>query len=154
MWEILPNHADWDCFKTPILQDILRRNIVHFWKSYICSNKLDGRIRNHLFGCWIEIRRDSCSRFVWSGLFVSLETQFRFLIDRSNPLSMVTEIMDHTKDLKEWSTCWIALIVFIQTSNFRIKKHCCMCLRTTKQWLRWLSKEGVPQWDMFPGPTE
>ena len=37
-----------------------------FWKSYICSNKLDvqeidfsfsqlNRIRNHLFGCRIEV---------------------------------------------------------------------------------------------------
>ena len=24
MWETLPNKADWDCFKTPILQEILR----------------------------------------------------------------------------------------------------------------------------------
>ena len=24
MWETLPNNADWDCFKTPILQEILR----------------------------------------------------------------------------------------------------------------------------------
>ena len=24
LWETLPNNADWDCFKTPILQDILR----------------------------------------------------------------------------------------------------------------------------------
>ena len=23
-WETLPNNADWDCFKTPILQEILR----------------------------------------------------------------------------------------------------------------------------------
>ena len=41
-------------------------NIVRFWKSYICSNKLDvqetnfsftqfNRIRNHLFGCRIEV---------------------------------------------------------------------------------------------------
>ena len=29
-----------------------------------------------------------------------------------------------------------------------------MCLRTTKQWWRWSLKEGVPQWDMFPGLTE
>ena len=46
------------------------------------------------------------------------------------------------------------LTAFPQTSNLRIKKLCCMCLRTTKQWSRWSSKEGVPQWDMFPGPTE
>ena len=42
MWVILPNNAEWDCFKTPILQEILRFkiylwNIVHFWKSYICA---------------------------------------------------------------------------------------------------------------------
>ena len=47
-----------------------RRNIVRFGKSYICSNKLDvqetnccfsqfNRIRNHLFGRWIEIGQDS-----------------------------------------------------------------------------------------------
>ena len=33
LWETLPNNADWDCFKTPILQDLLRTgwNIVHFF---------------------------------------------------------------------------------------------------------------------------
>ena len=41
------------------------------------------------------------------------------------------------KDLKEWSTFLILLIMFPQTSNFRIKKLCCMCLKTTKQWSRW-----------------
>ena len=46
------------------------------------------------------------------------------------------------------------LILFPQTSNFRIKKLCCMCLKTTKQWSRWWQREEVPQWDMFPGPTE
>ena len=58
------------------------------------------------------------------------------------------------KVVMEWPTCWITLIVFLPASNFRIKKVCCMCLRTTKQSLRWLSREGIPQWDMFPGPTE
>ena len=29
MWEILLNNADWDCFKTPILQDILRIQNLH-----------------------------------------------------------------------------------------------------------------------------
>ena len=29
MWEVLRNNADWDCFKTPILQEILRtRNLL------------------------------------------------------------------------------------------------------------------------------
>ena len=54
---------------------------MYFWKSYICSNKLDvqetncrfaqfNRIRNHLFGRWIEIGRASCSRFVGSDVSV------------------------------------------------------------------------------------
>ena len=29
MWETLPNNADFDCFKTPILQDILRIQNLH-----------------------------------------------------------------------------------------------------------------------------
>ena len=56
------------------------RNIVHFWKSYICSDKLDvqetdcrfaqfNRIRNHFLGRWIEIRRDSCSGIMGSNCF-------------------------------------------------------------------------------------
>ena len=45
--ETLQNSAGWDCLKTPILQEILRTqnllrvDIVRFWKSYICSNQLD-----------------------------------------------------------------------------------------------------------------
>ena len=46
------------------------------------------------------------------------------------------------------------LILFLQTSNFRINKLCCMCLKTTKQWSIWLSREEVRQWDTFPEPTE
>ena len=29
MWETLQNNADWDCFKTPILQEILRIQNLH-----------------------------------------------------------------------------------------------------------------------------
>ena len=44
---LLPNNVGWDCFKTPILQEILRtqnpllEEHLRFWKSYICSNQLD-----------------------------------------------------------------------------------------------------------------
>ena len=71
MWVILQNNADWGCFQTPILQEILKlkihftRNIMRVWKSYICSKKLDvwktnfsfaqfNKIRNHFFGRKIE----------------------------------------------------------------------------------------------------
>ena len=29
MWQRLPNNADWDCFKTPSLQEILRTQNLH-----------------------------------------------------------------------------------------------------------------------------
>ena len=37
MWETLPNNADWDCFKTPILQDILRIQNLHQVEHCACS---------------------------------------------------------------------------------------------------------------------
>ena len=59
-----------------------------------------------------------------------------------------------TSNLREWSMIWTMLIVFLQTSSLRIRKLCCVCLRTTKQWSRWSLKGEVLQWDMFPGLTE
>ena len=47
MWETLQNKADWDCFKTPILQESwgfkinFGENLVYLWKSHVCSNQLD-----------------------------------------------------------------------------------------------------------------
>ena len=67
---------------------------------------------------------------------------------------VVTKITGQTSDLKEFSTFWTIMILFTQTSNFRIKKLCCMCLLTTKQWSRWSKREEAPHWDMFPEPTE
>ena len=56
MWEILPNNEDWDCFKTPILQDILKvqnlllvehcafLEVIHLFQSVGCArNKLQFR---------------------------------------------------------------------------------------------------------------
>ena len=53
---------------------------MHFWKSDICSDRLDvketnfsfthfNRTRNHLFRPWIEFGRDSRSRFMGSDCF-------------------------------------------------------------------------------------
>ena len=47
MWVILQNNADWDCFRTLTLREILKiqnrlqGNFVHIWKSHVCSHKLD-----------------------------------------------------------------------------------------------------------------
>ena len=168
MWIILQDNADCDCFKDSDcagdLDDLKStqfwRNIVHFWKPYICSNKFDvqetnfsftrfNEIPNHLFGPLIEIRRDSCSRFYGIWLFLFLETRFKLLRALGDPL-----LKTKVKNLKGRPTCWIPSIVLPQTSSLRIKNLRCMCSKTTKQWSRWLLKKGASQWDMLLGPTE
>ena len=53
MWETLQNNADWDCFKTPILQDILRIQNPHqvehcaFWEAIRLFQSV-GCVRNKL----------------------------------------------------------------------------------------------------------
>ena len=63
-------------------------------------------------------------------------------------------MLTNIQNLKRGSMYWITLIPFPQMSNPRVKKLYCMCSRTMKQWLKWSLKEGVQQWDMFPGLTE
>ena len=135
------------------------RNIVHFEKSYICSKKLDvqetncrfaqfNRIWDHLFGYWIEIGWVACSGVMGFDCFCFLEACLRFQIEPGD-LLMLKEI----KNLKGRSMWWRILILFPQTSSPRVKKLCCMCSKTMKQWSKWSLKEGVLQWNMFPGLT-
>ena len=69
------------------------------------------------------------------------------------PLFAFTRITN-VSNLEGWPVIWIMLILFPQKSNPRIKKLCCMCLKTTKQWSKWSQREEARQWDMFPEPTE
>ena len=87
MWVILPNNADWDCFKTPILQEILRtenpfrvEHCAFFWKSYICSNKLDVQEANLSFTQMIIKGRSPAMRHVSRTERVALD----WLFDRIN----------------------------------------------------------------------
>ena len=53
MWETLPNNADWDCFKTPILQETLRIQNLHQVEHYAFSEVIRlfqsaGCVRNKL----------------------------------------------------------------------------------------------------------
>ena len=47
----------------------------------------------------------------------------------------------------EWFMIWTMLILFLQTSILLVRKFCCMCLKTTKQWSRWSQREESLQWD-------
>ena len=72
---------------------------------------------------------------IW--LIQSLGTRLRTMTERWNPFFAVIRIMCKC-NLEECSMFWIMLTVFPQTSNFRIKKLCGMCSKTTRQWSIWL----------------
>ena len=69
MWVIQQNNTDWDCFKTPTLQEILRiqnlhqvehcafMEVIHLFQSVGCvSNKLQFRIvqQNEKSFPWVQ----------------------------------------------------------------------------------------------------
>ena len=63
--------------------------------------------------------------------------------ERRDPLWTNVKFVQHLtqvkneNNLKEWSMIWTMLILFLQTSFLLVRKLCCMCLKTTKQWSRW-----------------
>ena len=67
MWETLPNNADWDCFKTPILQEVLRIQNLHqvehcaFWEVIRLFQSV-GCVRNKLKFCTVQQNQKS---FLW-----------------------------------------------------------------------------------------
>ena len=113
MWVILPNNADWDCFKTLTLREILRiqnplrgehvhiLEVIRLFQSVGCvRNKLQFRTvqQNQKSSLW-TLDWDSTGFLlsiygIWS--FLSLETRFRLLKDWRDPFS-ITRI----KDLEE-----------------------------------------------------
>ena len=81
MWEILPNNADWDCFKTLTSREILKirnplleEHYVYFRKSHIYSNKLDVQESNCCFSQFNRIwnlRLVACSGIMGSNRLCS-----------------------------------------------------------------------------------
>ena len=135
------------------------RNNVHFWKSYICSNELDvsttsfsftqfNTIRNHLFGRWIEIRRTSCSRIVGSDCFCFGKHDSD---NRENGATCYHWLKSRSQGKINVLNNVVCVLPNVQSSHQ--EAFVVRVWRTTKQWSRWSLKEGVPQWDMFPGPT-
>ena len=158
MWETLQNNADWDCFKTPILQEILR---IQNLRQVSCV------LGSHTFVpiSWMCKKQTSVSHSSTESEIISLDAGLRF--DGVHALDLwdlIVSVLGNTtqnrteretrcwtnvkfvlhltrftnaSNLKEWSMIWIMLILFPQTSNLLIRNLCCMCLKTTKQWSRW-----------------
>ena len=177
MWETLPRNAVWDCFKTPILQEILKNQnlqqmeqcaflkVIHLFQSVGCvRNKLQFRTvqQNQKSFPWMQNQSRTVSPHliygIWSSQF--LETRIRVIKHGEFCVRTNVKIVQHLTPIRnesnfmEWSMIWTMEITFPHTSTLLVWKLCCMCLKTTKQWLRWLLKEEARQWDMFPQHRE
>ena len=80
---------------------------MHFWKSYICSDKLDvqetnfsfaqfNRIRNRLFGHWIEI-----GWFAWSGIMDLIVSVFGCVSQISNRTGRPVDVKRNQKSQRK-----------------------------------------------------
>ena len=141
MWETLPNNADRDCFKTPILQEILRIQNLHQVEHYafleaIRLFQLVGCVRNKLQFRTVQQNQKSfhwaqdwgCTVYphliygIWSSQF--LETRIRVIKNKETRLWTNVKFVQHLtrvkneNNLKEWSLIWTMLIFFLKRQSF------------------------------------
>ena len=150
MWVILPNNAGRDCSKTPILREILR----------ILSKSTSGGTLC-IFGShtlvpisWMCKKQTSVSHSSTESEIISLDAGLRLdgipALDLWDLIVAVLGnttqnhdrtgrpvVCPHTNHKLKQSQRVINDLdnvdLFPQTSNLRIRKLCCMCLKTTKQ---------------------
>ena len=136
LWVILPNNADWDCLKIPILREILRtQNLL--WVEHCVFG-------SHTFVpiSWMCKKQTSVSHSSTESEIISLDAGLR---------------LDGIPALDFWDL--IVSVLGNTTQNHDrtvrpIRKICCTCSKTTKQWSNWSLKGGALQWHVFPEPTE
>ena len=98
----------WLCGRSWRFEIHFWRNIMYFWKSYICSNKLDvqetnccfsqfNRIWNYLSGHWTEIGWVACSGTMGSNCFCYWEMFLVFQMDQGNLRVMFTNVISLTR---------------------------------------------------------
>ena len=146
----------WFCWRPWRLKINIRRGLVHFRKSHVCANKLDVQETDlgftqfykswtHFFGCRIQVGWYTRTWFMGSDRrrssrkYESEQTSTGRLCVGTNVtfVQYVTQFKNES-NLREWSTIWTMFILLPQTSALLIRKLRCMCLKTTKQWLKWL----------------
>ena len=157
MWVILQNNTDWDCFKTPILLEILTLNlhqvehcacleVMHLFQQVGCvRNKLQIRTvlqnQKSFLGMqdWGWTVYPRLIYGIWSSQSFT-ETRIRVIKNgetrtRTQFVSTLTNFQ-RERNLMERLMIWIMLILFSQTRILLVKKLCCTSLKTTKQWSR------------------
>ena len=171
------NNAGWDYFKTPILREILRtqnplldehyafsgsRTLVP--KSSMCQKQTSvwhSPTKSEITSLDSGLRLDGIPALDLCDLIVAvLGNTNQNQLEQGDLLKNKREVCSppHTIHKRTQSQRVINDLdnvdLFLQTINLLIKKLCCMCLKTTKQWSRWSKMEKARQWDMFPEPTE
>ena len=145
MWETLPNIADWDCFKTPMLHEIWRiKNLlqvehcafldaIRVFQSVGCFSFAQfNRIRNHLLGRRIEIRW--CTR-TWLMGSDRCSSSRKHVSEWSRTVRPAR--ISNAKGIS-WNDWWSRRCPFFpQTCILLVGKLCCTSLKTMKQWSRW-----------------
>ena len=149
-WETLHNNADWDCFKTPILQEILRMQNLHQVEHCPVSEVI--RLF-HSVGCVRNKLQFSHSSTEWE--IISLETRLRLdgisAFDLWDLIVAVLHGNTYQSNQERWDPSkspmrrkihgkiddFDNVDLFFQTWIFLVRKLCCIYLKTTKQWSRW-----------------
>ena len=144
MWETLPNNPEWDCFKTPILQEILRIQNLHqvehcAFSEAICLFQSVGCVRNKL-----QFRTVRQKSFPWTQdwgwtvyqrlIYGIWSSQF-FTETRTRMIKYGEIRLNFQRERKfvERLMIEIMLILFPQTWIPLVRKLCCISLKTTKQ---------------------
>ena len=128
MWETLPNNADWDCFKTPILQEIVRIQNPLLVEHCAFSEALRlfqsvGCVRNKLQFRTVQQNQKSfpwTQDWGWTVYPFFKETRIRMIKYGETRKNFQRE----RKFMERWMI-WTMLIFFPQTSILLVKKLCC-----------------------------
>ena len=158
MWVILPNNAGWDCFETPILQEIRRTQNQHQVEhcvfgshtfvpiSWMCKKQTSvshSSTESEIIYLDAGLRLDGIHALdLWDLIVATLYgNTYQSNQERRDPCANIRAVPHKPQKRKKSQRVINDLnnidCVPWHVQFFRIKKLRCMWLKTTKQWLRW-----------------
>ena len=173
MWVILQNNADWDCFQdSDFARDLEDSkstsggNIMCFWKSYICSNKFwcvrnklqfrTSSTESEIVSLDAGLRLDGIPGLdVWDLIVLVLGNTIQNHDRKEEPV--VGHDKSHKPSQQSRGMFNVLNNVDCVPSNvqFSHQEALLYVFEDHEAVIKMIIKgEEVPQWDMFPGPTE
>ena len=149
MWVIQQNNAGWDCFKTQILRRDLEDSkstsggtLCVFGShtfvpiSWMCKKQTSvshSSTESEIISFDVGLRLDGIPALdLWDLIVLVLGNTIQ-THDRTGKL-VVCRVKNHVRHQSQGVINVLDNVDLVpQTSDFRIKKLCCMCLKTTKQ---------------------